>query len=109
MRCRTETEIVRAEVGWSSPRGQIDLGLVHGRRNRGDYALGYLVLQSEDVVQLTLKTIRPEVRTRRGVNQLTSYANCPCCLAHTPFNHVTDAKFTPHLLDIDSLALVGKA
>ena len=57
-----ETEVVRAEVGWSPPRGQIGLGLVDGRRNRGDYALGYLVLQSKDVVQLTLKTIRPEVR-----------------------------------------------
>src|SRR6476660_8077502 len=91
MRPCPETEVVRAEVSWPTPRGQVDLGLVYGRRNRRDHALGYLVLQSEDIVQLTLEAIRPKVRTGRGVDQLTRDAYRPGRPAHTAFDHVTNA------------------
>src|SRR3954452_19206598 len=96
-----ETEVVGAEVGRSTPRGQIDLGMVYRRRNGRNHALGYLVLERKDVVQLALKPIRPEVRARRGIDQLAGDAKCSCCLAHATFNHVANAKFTSHLFDID--------
>src|SRR5207244_10917382 len=65
------------------------------------------VLQSENVRQVTLEPVRPNVRARNRVDQLPGNANFPRRLAHRPLKDITDAKPAPHLLDIDGSALEG--
>src|SRR5450432_2491421 len=60
--------IVRVEtVGWlehSAP----NFGLLQCRRNSPNNACRHLVLQLEDVFSCAIEPVRPEMRSRRGVN-----------------------------------------
>jgi hypothetical protein len=49
------------------------------------------------------------MRAGRRVEQLCGNAHALACLAHRAFEDVADAQFTPDLLHIDRLALVGEA
>jgi hypothetical protein len=56
--------------------------------------------QSEDIAQLTLKSIGPNVHSGRCINQLPDDADFSHRLAY--------AEFAPDLLDINDFALVSK-
>src|SRR5207247_3086625 len=69
----------------------------------------YLVLESENVCQVALEPVRPDVCPCNRVNQLPYDANFPRRLAHGSLKDITDAKPASDLLDIDGFAFERKA
>src|SRR5215831_18293731 len=62
----------------------------------------------ENVRQVTLEPVHPNVRARHRINQLPRDANFPRCLAHSPLKDIAHAKPAPDFLDIDRFALEGE-
>src|SRR3981189_2714364 len=107
MRHCSKSKVVSTEVV-RSMRGQTDFSLKYFWFNGRDDTLGHPILQSEDIAEVTFKSIGPKVRPGRGINQLADDADFSRCLAYTAFKHVADAEFAPDLLDIAGFALVSK-
>ena len=89
--------------------GPLDLGLLQLRRDRADHARGHLILQIEDVLELAIEVIGPQMRPARSIDQLRGDADPLRRLAHAAFEHVTHTQLATDLLHIDGPALVGKA
>ena len=47
--------------------------------------------------------------TGKRIDQLRSYANARPTLPNRTLQNVTNAEFTPHLLNLDGVALVGES
>ena len=77
----------------------------HCRQDR----LGDLVLECEDVPQLAVVGLGPDVVTRGGVDELGADPHPVPRPAHAPLHHVADAQLPAHLLHVHRLALVGEA
>ena len=92
-------------VGRLAPRA-LHLRLLQAWNEGADHACGQLVLQGEDVAQLAVVTLRPNVRTRFCLNELAGNANTVARLAHTAFQHVAHAEFATDLFDVDRAPLV---
>src|SRR5215468_6976838 len=105
---RAERKIIGCEVLWSSPRRHGNFGLKQFWLNGRDNGDRDLVLEGENIRQITLEPVRPDVRAGHRVNQLACDANFPRGLAHRPLEDIADAKPAPDLLDIDSFALEGE-
>ena len=61
--------------------GALDLGLLEPRRDRADHARGHPVLQVEDVGELAVEPVGPQMRAGRRVDQLAGDAHAarpPC-------------------------------
>ncbi len=56
--------------------------------DRSDDSLSDLVLQSEDVIKLTVVEFGPYVIACAGIDELSSNSNLVSRLAHAAFNHV---------------------
>src|SRR6516164_10750208 len=67
------------------------------------------VLESENVCQVTLEPVRPNVRARHRINQLHCDTNFPRCFAHSPLKDIAHAKPAPDFLNIDGSAFKGEA
>ena len=65
-----------------------------------------LVLQREDVLEVAVISLCPEVLTGLGRDQLGGHANSFADLPHTALDHVSDAEIAPHLLGPDGLSFV---
>ena len=89
--------------------GPFDLGLLELRRDGADHARRHLVLQIEDVRQVAIEAVRPEMRAGRGIDELAGDAHPAARLAHAAFEHVADAELAPDLLHVHRPALVGEA
>ena len=63
----------------------------------------------ENIVQRAVKSIRPQMGTRRGVDELSGDPHATTRLADAAFEHIAHAKLASNLLDVDGLALVGEA
>ena len=70
--------------------------------------LAHTILQIEYVLDLALETFGPDVRRRRGVDELPGDADPRPRPAHAAFQHVTHAKLAADLLHVDGAALVGE-
>ena len=75
----------------------------------GNHFLGNLILQRENVGQLAIMAIGPDMLAGGGVYELRCDAHAITALAHAPFEHITHAQFTTHLLYIDGRTFVGEA
>src|SRR5712664_919348 len=104
----SEKKVIGSEVLWSPPRRHFNFCLKHLWLNSRDNGERYFVLESENVRQITLEPVRPNVRARHRINQLPCDANFPRCLAHGPLKDITHAKPPPDFLDIDGFALEGE-
>ena len=89
--------------------GPFDLGLLQLGRDGAHHARGHLILQIEDVRQLAVETVRPEMRARRSIDELPGDAHPVARLAHAAFEHVAHAELAPDLLHVHRPALVGEA
>jgi len=69
---------------------------------------GDLVLQSEDVLQVAIVAISPNVFAGQSVDQLGRNAHPVAVSPHTAFEHVLNPQFFAHLLDLDRLAFVSE-
>src|SRR5262249_13587882 len=106
--CPTQEIVVGIEaLSWCA-FGPRRLCLLHLRRDGTNYARGNVVLQVKDVLQLAIKAIRPQVRSRRGINELRCYPNSIGRFAHAALKDIPDAQITTHVLYVHSLVLVDK-
>ena len=78
--------VERVEVGDTLARGATPLNQQHLGFNRADHALCDLVLQSEDVRQVAVEPLRPEVLATLSVDQLGRWRGfrCPPCVRCPP-------------------------
>src|SRR5262249_2994666 len=65
----------------------------------GDFERG-LLLNGEDVFQVTIEIIRPELKTGRTINQLSGDPHAIGSFAHAAFEQVANAELAPNLLDV---------
>src|SRR6516162_2553995 len=105
----SEIKIISGQVFWSSPRRHSNFCLKQLGLNGRDNGDCYFVLKSENVCQVTLEPVRPDVRACHRINQLPRDANFARRLAYRPLKDVAHAEPTPDLLYIDGFAFERKA
>src|SRR5262245_6676413 len=104
-----ETKIIGGEVVRSPPRRYRNFCLKQFWPNGCDNGDRDFVLESENVCQVALEPVRPDVRAGHRVNQLPRDATFPRRPAHSPLKDITHAKPAPDFLDIDRSAFEGEA
>ena len=67
-----------------------------------------MILQIEDILGRAIETVRPEMGSALGLDQLPGDAHPVGRLADAPFQQIADAELAADLPDIDGAALVGK-
>lgn len=100
--------IVCIEPGRPVAPEPADLGELQCRLDRGGDTLGNPVLQLEDILQIAVETVRPEIGARRGIDELAGDAKLVATAADAALEHVGHAKLLPNLADIGRSALVGE-
>src|SRR5579872_4118610 len=68
----------------------------------------YLVLKLEHILQFAIEPVSPDVSPGCAVDQLARYTHSSSRFAHAAFEHITNAKLSTHLLDVNGLSLVRK-
>src|SRR5262249_45004727 len=89
--------------------GSLDFSPLQLGRNSAYHVHRDPVLQIEDVIERTVKTIRPEMRSRKSINKLPRDTHPVRRFAHAAFKHISNTKFAPNLLHIHRSALVSKS
>src|SRR5262245_35520581 len=97
---------IRVETLGRLAFGALDLGLLQLRRNRSHHARRDPVLQIESIFQSALEAVRPDMRSRCRIYELTDDAYSICSFAHTAFEHVADPKLPTGLFHIHRPAFV---
>jgi hypothetical protein len=85
------------------------LGVGNGRRKGGRHRLGDLILERENVGEIAIVVLGPDVISGASINKLRRDAHPITGLAHAAFEHIAHAEFPSDLLHIDRAALVGEA
>ena len=83
-------------------------GLQRRLDDAGD-ARCHFVLQVKHVLQRAAKTVCPEMRVSRRVDQLRGNAHASARSAHRAFEDIAHAQFAADLLYVDGLAFVRQA
>src|SRR5262245_55560759 len=96
-------EIGSSLVSHTFDFGESDLGL-----NRRHHAFRNAILQIENVVDLALKAVCPEVRARRCVNQLCREPEALAGPPDTTLEHIAGAQVASDISNIDRPAFVGE-
>src|SRR5207247_1103769 len=91
------------------PSGAFDLCITQARLDDADDADRQLVLDSEDVVERSVVTVRPDVGGGPRVDQLSRDANAVPGSPDTAFEDIAHSQLAPDLLHVHLLASVGKA
>src|SRR5215207_1089849 len=86
-----------------------DFRLFQLRPYRTHHARGHLVLQIEDIFNLAVETINPQVGTGRGIDELARNAHAVARLTYAAFENVAHPELASHLFYVDGPALVGEA
>ena len=87
----------------------LPLSVVDRWSNRYRHRLGDLVLYREDVGEIAIVPLRPDVIPGLGLDELRGDADTITGLAHAAFEHIAHAELAPDLLHLDGLAPVGEA
>ena len=90
-------------------RGASALPAVERRLDRRRDARGDLVLYGEDVGEVAVVTLGPEMPTSGGFDQLCRHPHPVGGLAHSALEHITHAELAPDVFDHNRLAFVGEA
>jgi hypothetical protein len=104
-----QKEVIRGKVLGSPPRRHCKFCFKQSWPNGRDNGDRDFVLESENVCQVTLEPVRPNVRARHRINQLPRDANFARRLAHRPLKDVAHAEPASNLLYIDGFAFERKA
>ena len=88
--------------------GALRLGELHLCDQLPDNTRSDLILQLKYILNLTVKSIGPKMRTCERVDQLSRDTYLQTGFSDAAFENLSDAKFAPHLLAVDRFALVGK-
>ena len=84
------------------------LGLGDGRSDRGGDRLRDLVLHREDVDEVTVVALGPDVLPGFGLDQLSGDADAVAGFPQAAFEHITHTELAPDLLHIDRPTFVGE-
>src|SRR5439155_8434729 len=76
--------------------------------NRGGDARGDVVLHGEDIGQIAVITVGPEMSAGRCIDQLAGDAHALANLAHAAFENIADPKIAADLLNLSGFAFVGE-
>ena len=68
--------------------------------------MGDVVLDSENIVEISVVAIRPLVMAGIGIDELSGDAHPIARFAHTALQHVPDTLFLTNLFHIDGLILI---
>src|SRR5262245_25078431 len=85
------------------------LGLRHSGLDSQGHALCTLVLYGENVSEVAVISLRPQVSACSGLDKLTSNANATTRLADTALKYVAHTEFSADLLNINSTSFVDEA
>jgi hypothetical protein len=77
--------------------------------DRVDNLVSDFVLQFENVGQMPIVPVGPQVNAVAGVDQLGGYPDPIRCLTHTPLEHVAHAQLFCHFADINRFAFECEA
>src|SRR6516165_5569998 len=98
--------------GVETPRrfaqGALLLGFGDRRGNRDGYRFGNLVLYREDVGEVAVVALGPDVFSTLGVDELRGDPNAIAGFTQAAFEDIADAKLVPDLLHINRAAFVGE-
>src|SRR4030088_2766449 len=104
-----EKKIIGGEVLRSPPRRHGNFCLKQFWLNGSDNGDRHFVLKSENIRQVTLESVRPDVRARHRIDQLPRNANLPRRLAHSPLKDIAHAKPAPDFFNINGPTLKSEA
>src|SRR4051812_28662627 len=90
-------------------RDPLALAALHGGQYCGRDAPRYFVLHCEDIGEVAVIALGPEMSVGRCLDQLPGHPYPVAGLAHAAFENVAHSKFTADLLDAGRAALVGEA
>ena len=100
--------VPRAEI-FRSGDCHASLDLEQFRLDCSRNALGNLVLNGEDVGEVSVIALGPDVRSGSCINQLCRDANPVRRFPHAAFQHITYPQLAAHLLYVDGAPLVSEA
>ena len=83
-------------------------GLAQGYLERTDDLLRHIILDLEDVGEIAVVALSPEMSAARSVDQLGGDANPVARLANAAFQREPDAEFPAHIGNIERLVLVDE-
>ena len=104
-----QIEVIGVEVFGTLSLGAFNLRLLQARLNDADHFFGDLILQVENLLQFSVVSVGPKMRTGFGFEQLGGDAHAVPRLANSPLQHIAHAQLTPNLPHIDGFALVDEA
>ena len=84
----------------------ITLGQIE--RERADNLLRHVVLNSEDIGQVPIETLGPQMPARSRVDELRGDPHPVAGFADAPFQHIAHAEALAHLLNVHVPALEGE-
>jgi hypothetical protein len=97
------------EVVWRLAHRPLQLGLSDRRGDRDRHRLTDLVLHREDVGEVAVVALGPDVVAGLRLDQLSGNADAVAGFAQAAFEDIAHTQFAPDLLHIDGAALVGEA
>src|SRR6516162_208998 len=101
-------EFPRVEALRGLARGAFALAAVECRLDRRRDARGDLVLYSEDVGQVAIVALGPEMPASGGFDQLCRHPHQVACLAHAALEHVAHAELPPDISGRNRFPLVSE-
>ena len=84
------------------------LALREVERKRAHDLPGHVILHGENVGQIPIEPLRPEMTVIGGVDELSRDPHALADFAHAALEHITDAKSLADLLDLDVPAFEGE-
>src|SRR6185437_16984962 len=104
-----ENKVVCRHVRRRLPDGDIPAGALHPARQDGDDRPHDLVLHVEDVLELAVVALAPELISTLGIDKLDGDPQLLAGLADAAFDDVTNTELPSDLLDVDGPPLVFEA
>jgi hypothetical protein len=97
----------KAAGRWTTHRSRalafdtLNLSQPEARLDSTDDGERYFVLERENIVRFAVITFSPNVRSRHGIDELSSNTHAIRYPAHAAFEHIAHAKFAADLFHID--------
>ena len=101
-------DFVRLHVAGTTSVQPPLLALRQRERQRADDLLYHLVLRREDVREIAIEPLGPEMPAGAGIDELRRDAHALAGLADAALEHKAHAQVAPDLLHFDRPALVGE-
>ena len=82
-----------------------DLELLHAGPNDADHPLGYAILEIENVYEIAIELVRPQMRAGFGLDELGRDTQARFRFAHAAFQEVAHTQLAADLSNVTDLPL----